>query len=92
MAQTLNQRMLDYEPPKHAYPVKSKKVYSKPLQAEETNSLIVSAATEYVPYANEISEEARKQLRVNRLRQATCNYELNAKVLTDAKAGDWAKQ
>ncbi len=33
--------------------------------------MLISAATDYVPYANDISEEARKKLRVDRLRQAT---------------------
>ena len=54
--------------------------------------MMVSAATDYVPFANDISEEARKRLRVDRLRQATCNHELQQKVLESANAGDWAKQ
>lgn len=54
---------------KTSLPVKSKKVYSKPL--EPSQSMLMSAATDYVPNANDISEEARKKLRVDRLRQAT---------------------
>jgi hypothetical protein len=52
---------------------------------------LASAATDYVPYANEISEEARKKLRVTRLRQQTASSELNALVLNDAEASDWVK-
>jgi hypothetical protein len=52
-------------------------VYSKPLEQLETEKALSIAATDYVPYANEISEEARKKLRVTRLRQQTATSELN---------------
>ena len=44
------------------------------------------------PLANEVSEEARKKLRLDRHRQQNCTFELSDHVLQDAKAGDWAKQ
>jgi hypothetical protein len=58
-------------------PSKSKKIYSKPLDQVDTEKALASAATDYVPYANDISEEARKKLRVARLRQQTASTELN---------------
>lgn len=54
--------------------------------------MMLSAATDYVPFANQISEEARKKLRVDRLRQSTMNKELSHQVLENANAGEWAKQ
>jgi hypothetical protein len=52
---------------------------------------MANAATDYVPYANDISEEARKKLRVARLRQQTATTELDTQVLNDAEASDWIK-
>jgi len=38
------------------------------LEQVETEKALTSAATDYVPFANDISEEARKKLRIARLR------------------------
>ena len=62
------------------------------MQPEEHNSILQSTAVDYVPNSNQISEEARKKLRIDRHRQATFSSELDSRVLTDAKADDWAKQ
>ena len=72
-------------------PSKSKKVYSKPLEQVDTEKAFTNAATDYVPYANDISEEARKKLRIARLRQQNATTELNPQILNDAEASDWAK-
>jgi hypothetical protein len=53
--------------------------------------MMKKAATEYVPHANDINEEARKKLRVTRLHQSTCTETLNQNILTDKNAGEWAK-
>jgi len=38
------------------------------LEQVETEKALTNAATDYVPFANDISEEARKKLRIARLR------------------------
>lgn len=43
---------------------KSKKVYSKPLAATPSSTVADLLPADGVPYANGISEEARKQLRI----------------------------
>lgn len=48
---------------------KHKKVYSKPLQSADADQVLRETATDYFPMNNSLSEEARKRLRVSRLKQ-----------------------
>jgi hypothetical protein len=61
--------------------VKCKKVYSKPTEPRETNVLLRSVATSYVPNENQISEEARKKLRISRMREQASDQGANSRVL-----------
>lgn len=71
---------------------KSKKVYSKPLAATlPSTSADKQPAASVVPYANEISEDARKQLRIQRLRQQNAQQNLDPSVINQENADSWAK-
>lgn len=48
-----------------------------------------SSATDYVPFSNQISEEARKRLRVQRLHQSK-KEDYQSKV-DDLEKSEWAK-
>ena len=67
--------------------LKSKKVYSRPIDQTDAHQMMRSAATDYVPFANEVSEEVRKKLRVTRLKQTIPL----AEVLSADDTSDWAK-
>lgn len=49
--------------------------------------MMKSAATDYLPFANEVSEEVRKKLRVTRLKQTIPL----AEILSADETSEWAK-
>lgn len=69
---------------------KQKKVYSKPLERTEAEQVLRNTASDWNACDNSTSEEARKKMRVARLRQQTA--EINTQVINDPEAGQWAKQ
>ena len=54
--------------------------------------LLRSVATAYVPNQNQISEDARKKLRISRMREQANDQGANSRVLLDPHAGEWTKQ
>ena len=106
-AKTAERRSTDQMPASapSVAPKTIKKVYSRPIDTPLKNqsktqmeNLLSTIGTEFDYRAEQpelalaTSEEARKQLRIARLRKQAVAMDVNPKVINDPNAGDWQKE